>query len=30
VWILGLADLRRSKQDAGRPEDLDHLDHLPK
>ena len=29
VWILGLADLRRSKREAGRPKDLDDLDHLP-
>jgi hypothetical protein len=29
VWILGLADLRRSKADAGRPKDLDDLEHLP-
>lgn len=30
VSILGLAELRRSKQDAGRPKDLDDLEHLPK
>jgi hypothetical protein len=30
VWILGLSDLRRSKREAGRPKDLDDLDHLPK
>lgn len=29
VSILGLHELRRSKQDAGRPKDLDDLDHLP-
>ncbi|HEX5054706.1 MAG TPA: DUF6036 family nucleotidyltransferase [Planctomycetota bacterium] len=29
IWILGLADLRRAKRDAGRPKDLDDLDHLP-
>jgi hypothetical protein len=30
VWILGLAELRRSKEAAGRPKDLDDLAHLPK
>jgi len=30
VWILSLPELRRSKQEAGRPKDLDDLDHLPK
>lgn len=30
VWILGLRDLRRSKEEAGRPKDLDDLQHLPK
>lgn len=29
VWVLGLSDLRRSKREAGRPKDLDDLDHLP-
>jgi hypothetical protein len=29
VWIMGLADLRRSKREAGRPKDLDDLEHLP-
>lgn len=29
VWIIGLAELRRSKRAAGRPKDLDDLDHLP-
>jgi hypothetical protein len=29
VWILGLDELRRAKRDAGRPKDLDDLDHLP-
>lgn len=28
VWILGLAELRKTKQHAGRPKDLDDLDHL--
>lgn len=28
VWILGLADLREAKKHAGRPKDLDDLDHL--
>ncbi len=28
VWILGLAELRKSKRSAGRPKDLDDLDHL--
>ena len=30
VWILGLAELRRSKEEAGRQKDLDDLAHLPK
>jgi len=30
VSIIGLSDLRRSKREAGRPKDLDDLDHLPK
>ena len=30
VWILGLDALRMSKQDAGRPKDLDDLAHLPR
>ena len=30
VWILGLHALRMSKQDAGRPKDLDDLAHLPR
>ncbi len=29
VWILGLSELRRSKVEAGRPKDLDDLEHLP-
>ena len=29
VSVLGLADLRRSKLEAGRKKDLDDLDHLP-
>lgn len=29
VNLVGLADLRRSKQEAGRPKDLDDLRHLP-
>jgi hypothetical protein len=29
VWVLALADLRRSKMQAGRKKDLDDLDHLP-
>jgi hypothetical protein len=29
VWILGLPELRRAKRHAGRPKDLDDLDHLP-
>jgi len=29
VWILGLPELRRSKAEAGRPKDLDDLEHLP-
>jgi predicted nucleotidyltransferase len=28
VWILGLEDLKRAKKSAGRPKDLDDLDHL--
>jgi hypothetical protein len=30
VWVMSLPDLRRSKREAGRPKDLDDLDHLPK
>jgi hypothetical protein len=30
LLILGLQDLRRAKQEAGRPKDLDDLQHLPK
>jgi len=30
VFSQGLQDLRRSKEDAGRPKDLDDLQHLPK
>lgn len=29
VWICGLAHLRAMKQAAGRPRDLDDLEHLP-
>jgi hypothetical protein len=29
VWIVGLEALRRSKAEAGRPKDLDDLEHLP-
>lgn len=29
VWIVGLADLREAKREAGRPKDLDDLAHLP-
>lgn len=29
IFLLGLEDLRRSKQAAGRPKDLDDLAHLP-
>ena len=29
VSILGLAELRKAKQSAGRPKDLDDLEHLP-
>jgi len=29
VWIIGLAELKRSKREAGRPKDLDDLQHLP-
>ena len=29
VGVLGLAALRRSKAEAGRPKDLDDLEHLP-
>ncbi|MBL8728170.1 MAG: hypothetical protein JNM25_07065 [Planctomycetes bacterium] len=29
VWIIGLAELRQAKREAGRPKDLDDLDHLP-
>ncbi|HEX5050833.1 MAG TPA: hypothetical protein VFZ65_03595 [Planctomycetota bacterium] len=28
--VLGLEELRRAKQEAGRPKDLDDLQHLPK
>ncbi len=28
IWILGLEDLKRAKKSAGRPKDLDDLDHL--
>lgn len=28
VWILGLTELRETKKHAGRPKDLDDLDHL--
>jgi len=30
VWIVGLGALRRSKAEAGRPKDLDDLEHLPR
>ncbi|HEX6811353.1 MAG TPA: DUF6036 family nucleotidyltransferase [Planctomycetota bacterium] len=30
VSIVGLGELRRSKREAGRPKDLDDLEHLPK
>lgn len=30
VWVLDLANLRRTKQAAGRPKDIDDLNHLPK
>lgn len=29
VWIVDLADLRRTKAEAGRAKDLDDLEHLP-
>lgn len=29
VWLLSLENLRRAKRSAGRPKDLDDLDHLP-
>jgi hypothetical protein len=29
VWIIGLAELRQAKVEAGRPKDLDDLGHLP-
>lgn len=29
VWLLSLRDLRTAKRDAGRPKDLDDLEHLP-
>jgi hypothetical protein len=29
VWFIGLAELRAAKRDAGRPKDLDDLQHLP-
>lgn len=29
ISIIGLSDLRRSKMEAGRPKDIDDLDHLP-
>jgi hypothetical protein len=28
VWIIGIEDLRRAKRSAGRPKDLDDLEHL--
>ena len=30
LFIIGLQELRRAKQEAGRPKDLDDLQHLPK
>lgn len=30
VFLVSLTDLRRSKVEAGRPKDLDDLDHLPR
>ncbi len=30
VWVVGLADLRLAKQEAGRPKDLEDLKNLPR
>jgi hypothetical protein len=29
VWLIDLSGLRQTKRDAGRPKDIDDLEHLP-